>query len=154
MQEEMMNVKKGIWIGVVIVVLMVLGYLLTPYFYSQGEPKMEETRPVISYPELNVGSITAEHSYEDGRHSIVGGLSLPTPCHNLTTDSVVSEDKTEAIVNFNVTVDPNEICIQVITEKFFSILFSAPEDIVIKGFLNGQEVLLNLVKSGSVINKG
>lgn len=152
METTNYNLKKVFWGIGVLLVFVILGYLLTPYFYSQ-QNKNDEMSDIL-YPEMNINSIDAEYSYENGVHKLTGGISVPTPCHNLETDYVLSENKDEAVINFRISTNKDAICAQVVTDKFFNVSFDGPKNIIIRTFVNGKEVTFNAKERGSVINKG
>ncbi|HEY4483495.1 MAG TPA: hypothetical protein VI953_04960 [Candidatus Paceibacterota bacterium] len=87
-------------------------------------------------------SLTVNHYFDNGSHTIEGTITLPTPCHSLTSDVLVAESYPEQ-VTIKFTIAPGTgICTQVLADKFFRVTFNASKDASIKATLNGQPISL------------
>lgn len=128
---------------IVIVGLLLVGWLV----FWRNDPVASNTEPQENVPEDSGMRITAKHEYRDGIHTVAGEVSLPTPCHILSTDTEVSTDGSEALILFESTTKA-ETCAQVITPARFKIDFEANEDAVITALWNGLKAELNLVPVG------
>jgi hypothetical protein len=72
---------------------------------------------------------------------------VPTPCHQLSTDTEIRESTPEQVLlNFSASKqNPDEMCAQVIQEARFRVAFNADENANITGGqFDGDNVELNL----------
>ncbi len=109
----------------------------------ENTPAQPEEVPVTSRT-----VITAKHAYRNGVHTIAGEVPLPTPCHLLASESVVSPDKKQVVLRLTSSVKEGEMCAQVITNARFKLTAKASEQASIIATLNGQQVTLNLIEAG------
>ncbi|HEX9609006.1 MAG TPA: hypothetical protein VGA06_02240 [Candidatus Paceibacterota bacterium] len=92
-------------------------------------------------------SITAQHQYVGGTHTIAGEIELPTPCYRLTNEVIVRESFPEQVtVAFAAHEESGTVCAQVITAQRFKVAFDASESALITAMYNGESAVLNLVK--------
>jgi len=87
-------------------------------------------------------SLTVNHYFDNGSHTIEGTITLPTPCHSLTTEALVAESYPEQVTIKFTTAPGTGICTQVLADKFFRVTFNASKDALIKATLNGQPITL------------
>jgi len=93
----------------------------------------------------SITRITAKHFFEDGVHTFVGEIPMPTPCDLLQADARVMESFPEQIaIDFNV-VNNAEFCAQQITQARFKVSASASQEATISATFMGRAVELNLV---------
>ena len=110
---------------------------------SRGSPDSTDNR---EYP--SVTRITAKHFIEDGTHTFVGEIPMPTPCDLIETDAVVRESDPEQVeLQFSV-LNTADTCAQVITPQRFSISATASPEATVSATFNGRPVELNLVPPG------
>ncbi len=133
-----------IYIGIAVIIL-IIGIIVfsrqTTVDNNQNDGNLNVNQETFAPLEI----MTVNHQYLDGTHTIVGTLSLPTPCHsyNATTNTV--GDTTEVYLEIlEPSNDSDTVCAQVITDVTFRVEFEAPENQKISGFLNGKAVILNL----------
>lgn len=86
--------------------------------------------------------LVVDWSYRAGRHTLVGVISTPTPCHGLHSDVIVAESYPEQVtVNFMISPPASdEVCLQVIDQKPFNVSFEASRNAKIRATLNGEEL--------------
>lgn len=91
--------------------------------------------------------IEGKHFFEDGVHTVVGEIPMPTPCDLLESDARVAESMPEQVtLSFSVTNNA-EFCPQVITPQRFKQSVTASEQATFRAELEGREVELNLVEA-------
>ncbi|PIR38006.1 MAG: hypothetical protein COV34_02875 [Candidatus Zambryskibacteria bacterium CG10_big_fil_rev_8_21_14_0_10_42_12] len=136
--------KATITTIIVIMGLLLLGWLL---FWRNGGPEV----PVVeenddTQIEDSGVLITAKHEFSDGTHVVAGEVNLPTPCHILNVNPVVTRgtDPDQVIIEFEVTTQA-EACAQVITPTRFKVDFEAEKDAEITATWNGMRADLNLI---------
>lgn len=151
--------KKSTFIIVGIIVVAVMVFIFVMFQKSTIDTATSddtasttawENAPAVSAPssvtEKNV--VTAKHAYRDGSHIIAGEIPLPTPCHILDSESVVSTDKKHVLIRLVSSVKTDEICAQVITPARFKVTARADKGATITGTLNGQNITFNFIEAG------
>src|SRR5690606_21725381 len=89
--------------------------------------------------------INAKHFYENGVHTLVGEIPMPTPCDLLEADALVAESMPEQVTVDFMVVNNADFCAQVITPQRFKVSSSASEAAVFRATFAGREVTLNLL---------
>lgn len=144
-----MHNRKAV-VAVIIFALIIVGMFLFAYLKRSEitTPTNDQTTNVPVTPSTPYDSITridAKHFFINGEHTLVGEITMPTPCDLLNWTSRVAESSPEQVmVNFDV-VNNAEVCTQVQTQQRFKVTFKAGEDAVIKATLEGRAVELNLI---------
>lgn len=139
-----MSTKAVVTIIVVLLAIIALIVWFKPF--GLGGP--EEPGQTPGPEEKPTQTITANHFYKDGGHTVQGNISLPTPCHELSNSVDVERGNPDQVtINFTV-VSTAEICVQVIAERFFTVSFEADEDARIRATLNGAPIALELIAGG------
>lgn len=106
----------------------------------------DPTEPELEYP--SVTRITAKHFVEDGTHTFVGEIPMPTPCDLIETDAVVRESMPEQIeLQFSV-INTADTCAQVVTPQRFSVEAPASPEATVSATFQGRPVELNLIPPG------
>lgn len=90
--------------------------------------------------------VRVDHYYQDGTHTYKGILTVPTPCHEVTSQVTVMESHPE-----QVTIDLKEqgasnFCAQVITQVPFEVDFKASKDARVTATLDGAPVILKVTE--------
>ena len=98
-------------------------------------------------------SLTVNHYFDNGSHTIEGTITLPTPCHSLTTEALLAEPYPEQVTITFATAPGAGICTQVLADKFFRVTFNASKDALIKATLNGQPITLIFSENKEGITK-
>ena len=144
--------KKNTIIGGVILILVIAGMFAFAYIKKQELEKIEplpqqqNTQPQTAYD--SVTRIDAKHFFINGTHTLVGEISLPTPCDLLNWTSRVAESQPEQVtIEFSV-VNNAESCAAVITQQRFKLSFDASKDATMKALFMDREVELNLIPGG------
>lgn len=107
----------------------------------------EEQEPVV-VPYADITRIDAKHYLIDGVHTLVGEVSMPTPCDLLEAQAVVAESYPEQVtVEFSV-INTAETCAQVITPQRFKVDFNASAEASIRATFMGRDIELNLIPAG------
>jgi hypothetical protein len=144
--------QKSIILIVVLFALLVGGMFMyahlkqneiaNPNTNDDPEPAVGEETP-NEYP--GIERITATHFYEDGTHTLVGEVNMPTPCDLVETEATVMESMPEQVrVDFTV-VNNADTCAQVVTPQRFKVSADASETATFSATFAGREVELNLV---------
>lgn len=90
--------------------------------------------------------INATHTYSNGKHTISGTVTTPTPCHSLSYNVQVAESYPEQVsIAFKIFPpdEPDVMCAQVMSTKTFSLSFDASEHAAIKATLDGTPITLS-----------
>jgi hypothetical protein len=150
--------KKSI-IVIVGIVVLALGILIVVSFQKGAMDTSSsdltatttgwENAPASAPPAISEKLVvTAKHAYRNGVHIIAGEMPLPTPCHLLESQAVVSTDAKQVLVQFTSSTKPDQMCAQVITPARFKVTAKANKDAVITATLNGQPVSFNFIEAG------
>lgn len=115
-------------------------------YMKRAELREPVVAPIIENPnnveeEVRVNAI---HFFEDGKHTIVGDIMMPTPCDLLKSDVIVRESMPEQVAIGLTTVNNADVCAQVLTQQRFRVDFSASKEATISATLDGKNVILNL----------
>ena len=141
-----MNYRINTRIIVVVAVLVVVAISLFAYTLVSAPtpedlPLVADTQPAEQIPER---VITAKHQFVDGIHTIVGMVTVPTPCHRVLADPYLLEDGVTVEVRFSTLLE-GDACPAQTTEVPFRVTFEAPETVAITALWDGSPVRLNLV---------
>ena len=93
----------------------------------------------------NIERIDAKHYFIDGTHTLVGELTLPTPCDLLEHEVIVAESYPEQISIVFSVLNNSDSCAQVLTTQRFMIEVSASEQASFAARFEGRQVDLNLI---------
>lgn len=133
-------------IGIIVALLVVLGlawWSLSDRSNSNKEGEVDNNTSVLGDQQsAPSGSLTVNHYFSDGSHTIEGTITLPTPCHTISHDVLVAESFPEQVSIALVTKPGAGLCTQVLADKFFRITFNASKDAVIRATLDGQPITL------------
>lgn len=141
--------QKAILVAIVLFILIVVG-MFTFAYLKKSEITQEVTDSSLEQPQADVAyaaitRVDAKHFYDDGVHTLVGEIAMPTPCDLLEAEAVVMESFPEQIrVNFTV-VNTAEFCSQVVTPQRFKVSAAASEEATFSATFMGREVELNLI---------
>jgi hypothetical protein len=137
--------NKSIILAMVLLVVTVLGMFGFAYL-QQGEVESKKTdvATTTSNTQYGISRIEATHFYRDGIHTIVGEISLPTPCDLLVSDSQVAESYPEQVTFLFTIINNSETCAQIVTTQRFSVNATASIDALLKATFMGNQVELNL----------
>lgn len=133
-------------------VLIIIGMFAFTYLKSQELPSDQAsdtdtnqvTEPANTY---GITSISAKRFYEDGTHTIVGELDMPTPCDLLETEAVVQESFPEQVTFEFTVLNTAEMCAEVITPQRFMVSARASELADLRATFMGELVTLNITEA-------
>lgn len=127
----------------VIISLLVLVAILGGLWWSLAKDKNQEQMPIGENGTTDTSkSLTVDHYFNNGQHTIEGTITLPTPCHGLSHEVIMAQSFPEQ-VTINFTTKANDgICTQVLADKFFRVTFAANKDAIIKATLDGEALEL------------
>ena len=141
--------NRTIVLFVVIFALIVLGMFTFTYIYKQNAPEtiIEPTPQATTTNSYGITRIDGKHFFIDGVHTIVGELTLPTPCDLLATDARVAESYPEQVTFAFSVVNTTETCAQVMTNQRFKVEANASKEANLAATFAGTPVELNLVEA-------
>lgn len=140
---------KAIAIAIFLFVLIVVGMFVFA-FLKKAEIENQSVDTAVEEPQAEVkyAAITrvdAKHFYTDGVHTLVGEVTMPTPCDLLEANATVAESYPEQVsINFTV-INTAEFCAQTPTAQRFKVSAAASAEAVFSATFMGREVELNLV---------
>lgn len=147
--------NKVIIVIVIVVVLVFAGvfYYTTRDTSVQNDDDANQELP--GDEDLNQ-TVTAEHQFSDGVHTVVGEINLPTPCHVLDHEVEIRESFPEQVTISFTSESTAEVCAQVVTPAEFSVQFEASENARIDATLDGEPLNLSLrrVAPGQNVENG
>lgn len=143
---------------VILVVVLVVAVIALVYFYLPFDDpavvvETQKDGAVAGDESFVPNRIVADHYFKDGKHTLTGVISLPTPCHSLTTGARVAESMPEQVTIAFTSKGGEGICTQVIDEKFFSVSFQASGEATMNATFNGSPVELVISEQGGSIQK-
>ncbi len=134
-----------------IVVAGLFGYTYYQRMQLEDDAATQPVEQTDERPDANEGPysyierIDAKHYFIDGTHTLVGEVTLPTPCDLLQHDVMVAESFPEQItINFSV-LNNAETCAQVLTTQRFMVEVKASENATFSARFAGRAVELNLI---------
>jgi len=150
--------KQSLTIGISIIIVAVIG-LVVFQSSSQEVDQQSDDNPAATISEDDgvVRTINGLHQYlpEEGRHIVAGTTTVPTPCHQLTTETEVRESNPEQVVlSFAAEKENNEeMCAQVIQNRRFKVSVEASSNAgFVGGSFDGDSIELNLREVGAEEN--
>ncbi|MEK7579561.1 MAG: hypothetical protein AAB460_03475 [Patescibacteria group bacterium] len=123
---------------IILIIVVVLGVFMWQ--------RSDDTDEVVGTPQggeyVAPSTIALTHQYTNGTHTYAGKLTVPTPCYDITADASVAESFPEQVsVSISVTgASAGETCAQVVTEKDFTVSFSASQSASPSFRINGATV--------------
>lgn len=140
--------KRTIILVVVLFGLIVLGMFTFAYLkkveISEG-PKVSAPAPLPQDTYSDITRITAKHFIQNGKHTFVGDIEMPTPCDLVDVNSTVNKSLPEEIIlNFKVINNSND-CEQMITSQRFVVEAQASPEAKVSAMFMGRAVELNLI---------
>lgn len=108
-----------------------------------------DTSVATSTDQYKISRIEAKHFFRNGTHTIVGEITMPTPCDLLTTDARVAESMPEQVTyKFNV-INTTTDCEAKPTKQRFSIVAKASDQANLTATFRGVPVSLNMVEASA-----
>lgn len=138
--------NRNLIIAIVVIVLIILGVTLYWQFSGTGSFDNQTGNVIDSQNQQETRLMTALHQFRNGRHIVAGEVDLPTPCHDLNYETVVTQTSPQQVmINFTTNSNNADVCAQVLTAARYKVEFQAAENAVIQATWNGGPVQLNLV---------
>lgn len=131
----------------IIVGMFVFAFLKKSEIADERTPGGEQSVSTTS-PYDTIMRIDAKHFYIDGTHTLVGEISMPTPCDLLEWDAVVAESFPEQVTVAFTVLNTTDTCAAVVTPQRFKSTFVGSANAVIHATVMGREVDLNLIPAG------
>lgn len=147
--------KRTIVLSAVLFFLIIGGMFVFAFIYKQAAveeaivdiPASEDIQAETPYSDIK--RITAKHFYIDGVHTLVGEISMPTPCDLLDTKTTVTKANLEQVnINFSV-VNNSQACAQVITQARFKAEAEAGGEVMFHAHFQGRDVELNIIPAAA-----
>lgn len=101
------------------------------------------TKPAPGEEPIAAMTIPATKSYQNGTYTVSGVLSLPTPCHELKTETRILESYPEQVVIEFTVVDSGGICVQVIDERPWTVQVKVSSEATFRAIVNGQAAVFS-----------
>lgn len=134
---------------VLLFVLIIIGMFTFSFLKKHDLATTPE--PVATSTDTNVGPyatitrVDAKHFFQDGLHTLVGEITLPTPCDLLEATASVAESMPEQVtIDFNI-INNADNCTQVLTTQRFKVEVTASSEAKFTARLMGRPIELNLV---------
>jgi hypothetical protein len=133
-------------IAAAVVFVAIVGGMFGYAHLKKTELAQEPTPFVVTPPvtEQERVLVNAVHFFENGQHTVIGDLMMPTPCHLIQSDVRVAESMPEQVTIELSIVNNAEVCAQVLTPQRFRVDFAASEKATISLTLDGKQTTLNL----------
>lgn len=128
----------ALWVlGALVVVAIIYGLV--------GSSKNNNVDTTDQSGQTSERAITVRHQFRNGKHTVIGDVDLPTPCHKLATK--VSTGKSNPVTHTIelTTSTSGDFCAQVITTKPFKVTFPGGKDDKITATLDGKNLILNII---------
>ncbi|HEU4677551.1 MAG TPA: hypothetical protein VFS75_02425 [Candidatus Paceibacterota bacterium] len=139
--------KRNTIIAIVLIVIVVAGMFLyarmkRAEINAPAPEPAATTTDVTPSPYAGITRIDAKHFFDGTTHTVVGSMSMPTPCDLLNWST--HADGSTVTIDFTV-INNAEMCAQTVTEARFKVAFDAPENATIKATLEGRPIDVNLI---------
>lgn len=140
--------NKQAIISIIIFLLVIAGMFGYASYKKQQMAPAEEVVPeevVETTPYDHITRVDAKHFFIDGTHTLVGEITMPTPCDLLTHEEMIAESFPEQVsINFDV-INNAEFCAEMETAQRFIVSVDVSEEASFRAFLKGRELELNLI---------
>lgn len=113
-----------------------------------ADPTSTTTVATSSDP-YQISRIEAKHFFRNGVHTIVGEITMPTPCDLLTTDARVAESMPEQVTYEFSVVNTTTDCEVKPTKQRFSVAAQASGQANLSATFRGAPVSLNMVEASA-----
>jgi len=145
--------KRTIILLMILLLVLVAGMFAFTHFKKQtlNEPETEIINDVDGQvagdDAFGIQRIDVKRFFENGTHTLVGEITLPTPCHNLSVDTVIAESMPEQVLLNFTTETTAEMCAQVLTSRRFQVEVAVDRLAAFRASLNGVPIELNIVEA-------
>lgn len=140
--------RRAVTMAIVLFTLLVVGMFLFAYLKKTEQTQetvVDETAPTEEVKYASITRVDAKHFFNDGTHTLVGEIPMPTPCDLLESNATVAESYPEQVMIDFTVINNAEFCAQVITPQRFKVEATASEEASFTARLEGREIELNLI---------
>lgn len=141
------------WKKITTIVVLVVAILTTAFIYQSIEKDktvdLEEEK--ISEETYADNSLVIKHQYKNRKHVFVGEIETPTPCYELETEILDTENSTLKRINIETSKLDGQ-CAQVLANKNFKIEYEGEENLDFESYINGQKYRLNIFEVEPGVN--
>ena len=144
--------NKTIAFAVSVFILVVVSLFSISYLYKQKKvDNIEPQAPIAVIPvdRYNVKRIDGKHFFKNGTHTVVGEITLPTPCDLLKTEAIIAESYPEQVTFLFTVINTTDTCAMVATNQRFKVEARASSQANLKATFNGSAVELNLIEASA-----
>lgn len=121
--------------------LLILGGLV--FFLPTAQAPEPQSVTSTSTPTSLPTPPTFTHTFKKGTHTLIGTLTLPTPCYQVAESVEIDDTATPEQVTVAITTSTDDgLCVQVIDERLVEVSFDASADAVITATLNGKPLTI------------
>jgi len=141
--------KQAIALTVGLFAVIVAGMFVFAYLNRtekvQSIPDTNTSEQPVAGPYDYIDRIEAKHFFANGVHTLVGQITMPTPCDLLDHSVTVAESFPEQVTVDFLVINNAEVCAQVVTQARFQVEVEASEDASFRAKFMGRDVELNLI---------
>lgn len=130
-------------IGILVIAAIIYGFVGS--FSTKDAGQVKDTTPTHS---LNEKAITVRHQYKNAKHTFIGEIDLPTPCHKLASTYSTAKTKPPTYTIELKTSTSGDFCAQVVSTKAFKITFPGDKVAQFEATLDGKKLILNILEVG------
>ena len=135
-------------IGFLLVVFGLYGFTYIQKQKSLATDLMATTTVATTTDTYQINRIEAKHFFRNGVHTIVGEMTMPTPCDLLATKSRVAESMPEQITYDFSVINTTSDCEAKPTKQRFSVSAKASDQANLSATFRGAPVSLNMIEAG------
>ena len=144
--------KKSIYLFLSLFIVIVIGMFA---FTAIQKRQLTNLDPVptshnsTTATNYNINRIDGKHYFINGLHTIVGEITMPTPCDLLSTKAEVLESN-PPVIKFNfIVVNNSKDCPKIMTAMRFKISATSTNNANLEAYFFEKKVELNLVEAGA-----
>lgn len=139
--------RRTVTLAILLFAIVVVGMFVFAFMQRGADTETTPEAPEGEVAYANITRIDGKHFFEDGVHTVVGEIPMPTPCELLESDARIAESAPEQITLAFTVVNNAEFCPQVITPQRFKVSATASAEATFNATLEGRQVELNLVEA-------
>lgn len=128
--------------------VIIIGMFVFTYYKKSEMNQLENIPTTRTDTNTLYGDITridAKHFFQNGTHTIVGEMQMPTPCDLLNWNTRILDGKPQSVIIDFTVVNHTDTCAQVVTTQRFRVSFNADEHAVIQATLEQRKIDVNLI---------
>lgn len=141
--------NKRVVIISIVALLVVVGGMFGLAYYMKDKDMTTDEPPVVVEEESPYDDITrvdAKHFFEDGTHTVVGEVFLPSVCDLLDAETMIAESFPEQVtIELSVINNSTTECEPATEPQRFMVTFDADAEATIDARFMGRDIVLNLL---------